>query len=227
MVRFGWFKRLMLMAVVFALPVVARSAQSATEPSKSGKPAPQRTVEKAQLKPLPPEQQNKMERVRQILAEMMKEARKYQYEHLFLAAGAKPVQGLVELPATTFTHQVEEIAEIAKKCREQMINRQAAARAHYEKIGAPQMAAFTACETGMEEVASLIESLRNTASIVGEYAGNRGANYYFELSRLERTIAKISALTEVCQNSMARANMVCEQFESKAGANKPSPSATY
>ena len=168
-----------------------------------------------------------MGRIRQILADMNKEVQKYQYQGLFLAPDTKPAGGLVEFPAASFTRQVEEIALIARTCREQMMQRQAVARAYYQKTGAPQTAAFTSCEAGMGEVAALIDELRNTASYFAESGTKVGLNYYLELGHVERTVAKISALTEVCQNSMARANMVCEQFESKQGAGKPSPSVTY
>jgi len=58
-------------------------------------------------------------------------------------------------------------------------------------------------------------SIHYTASVVSSSRNYKEAQYYLELSRLDRTLAKMSALTEVCQQNMQRANMLCEQFESK------------
>ncbi len=174
-----------------------------------------------------PAYESKMLRVRLLLAELRAEVEKYQFEGLFLAPDNKPVEGLVAFSADKFNEKVDEIARIAKECREQMDQRQKAARAYYQKIGAPQAAAFSACQEGMEETAKLIEQLRHSAAIAASYSKNKDAKYVLELSRLDRTIAVISAMMESCQRNMDRAEVLCGMFESKP-APKPKPAAlTY
>jgi len=172
-------------------------------------------------------EQAKMARVREILAEMRQDVAKYQYQGLFLGLTEKSPEGLVQFPAAKFLERVDEISKIAKMCRAQMDQRQAAARAYYKKLGAPQLAVFRSCEESMDESATLIGNLRNSVNVVSGSTAQKGEIYYLELNRLERTIARINTLTQVCESNMKRADMICQVFESKGSPPKLSPTLTW
>ncbi|MCX8035489.1 MAG: hypothetical protein N3D11_00255 [Candidatus Sumerlaeia bacterium] len=206
----------------------ALGAKSPTSPTTETAPAAGKTGKiKVPAATPAPAYESKMLRVRLLLAELRAEVEKYQYEGLFLSPGDKPVEGLVAFSAEKFNEKVDEIAKIAKECREQMSQRQKLARDYYQKTGAPQAAAFSACQEGMEETAKLIEQLRQSASRVGSYSKDKDAKYVLELSRLDRTISVISAMMESCQRNMDRAEILCGMFDSKP-TPKPKPATlTY
>ena len=220
-----WVKYLICITAVLAFPVIALSGEATTAPLTKSPKKGKKTVVKEQPQPAAGHTQ-KLERVREILAQMKDEMKKYQYGGLYLAPGDKPVSGLAEFPAEKFGQQVDELDRIASECRKQMQARQTEARAQLQKINAPQAAVFSSCEEGMADVERLIDQLRGSASYVIR-AGAKGADYYVEVGRAERTIAQISALVEVCAENMKRADMVCADFESKVPRKKSGEALTY